>query len=644
MPADSQRIAVRQALRSANIQTKLRVSQPDDPLEREADEMADAVMRMADGGSIAAAQSRETDDAQLIQRQAEEEEEEEEEELIQPKGLDSYQNVAMPNILGDLAVLQGSPLADSERAFFEPRFGVDFSQVRIHRDARAAHLARSVSARAFTHGRDVVFGEGEYAPETHTGRQLLAHELAHVAQGGGGDNHTLLRRPDPTPAGQFVLASSEVGRRIRTGLVAESATLPGPTRDAPRVSQVNPDEVFEILESSPLFLAIAEQVNRLYFIDRSRTPELNFLFHLEPALGSEFQRPESRVVVQVSSLTEVVRGIVHEMVHARHRAPAVAAPTRQYGEVTRSEQAGVHEEAQTRLQERRIMAEIAGQEPWRTLTGGAAVERVPRRASELYGEVRGSFISGWPMLTYQEYFIIGAMKDNTRVTGIDERRAHAIARLLYDPMRDARAANATRFRLGKSDIAHYQRVAATPVPVRPPNVTQAMECARHYRANRSWQREFRTHNRLPTDARMPSACRAFIEGYQSPLWEGPVPYVPEWAYGLAMHYEPYERYQRFEFFANLLSRMRITYDTRVSAREEGDEISRWFESVPAENRGGALAYLEWLLIEETIAREWQRIGRPEPDGEVRRQHLDFLQARIGRPLRGISRSGLPRAP
>ena len=143
---------------------------------------------------------------------------------------------------------------------------------------------------------------------------------------------------------------------------------------------------------------------------------------------------------------------------------------------------------------------------------------------------------------------------------------------------------------------------------------------------------------------MPSACRAFIEGYQSPLWEGPVPYVPEWAYGLAMHYEPYERYQRFEFFANLLSRMRITYDTRVSAREEGDEISRWFESVPAENRGGALAYLEWLLIEETIAREWQRIGRPEPDGEVRRQHLDFLQARIGRPLRGISRRGLPRAP
>ncbi|WNG46846.1 DUF4157 domain-containing protein [Archangium minus] len=76
----------------------------------------------------------------------------------------------------------GSPLPDAARSFFEARFRHDFSAVRIHADARAARLARGVGARAFTLGRDVMVGAGEYAPETLEGRRLLAHELAHVVQ------------------------------------------------------------------------------------------------------------------------------------------------------------------------------------------------------------------------------------------------------------------------------------------------------------------------------------------------------------------------------------------------------------------------------------------------------------------------------
>jgi len=68
------------------------------------------------------------------------------------------------------------------RAFFEPRFNRDLSQVRIHTDARAAECAGAINARAFTLGRDVVFASGQYAPATNEGRRLLGHELAHVLQ------------------------------------------------------------------------------------------------------------------------------------------------------------------------------------------------------------------------------------------------------------------------------------------------------------------------------------------------------------------------------------------------------------------------------------------------------------------------------
>jgi hypothetical protein len=67
----------------------------------------------------------------------------------------------------------------------ELRFGHDFSQVRVHTDAKAAASARAVHALAYAVGRDVVFGAGQYVPGTSEGRRLLAHELTHVVQGHG---------------------------------------------------------------------------------------------------------------------------------------------------------------------------------------------------------------------------------------------------------------------------------------------------------------------------------------------------------------------------------------------------------------------------------------------------------------------------
>src|SRR6185369_18043496 len=79
--------------------------------------------------------------------------------------------------------------------FFEPRFVHDFSRVRVHTDARAAESARAVNALAYTVGRDVVFGDGQYAPGTSGGRHTLAHELTHVLQQGG-SSQTVQPKPE----------------------------------------------------------------------------------------------------------------------------------------------------------------------------------------------------------------------------------------------------------------------------------------------------------------------------------------------------------------------------------------------------------------------------------------------------------------
>ncbi|WP_437681454.1 eCIS core domain-containing protein [Sorangium sp. So ce131] len=93
----------------------------------------------------------------------------------------------------------GEPLDRAARQFMEPRFGWDFSRVRVHSGSRAAQSARDVNALAYTVGQHVVFAEGRYEPQTPRGRHLLAHELAHTIQQTGA-SPWLARRP-PIPEG-----------------------------------------------------------------------------------------------------------------------------------------------------------------------------------------------------------------------------------------------------------------------------------------------------------------------------------------------------------------------------------------------------------------------------------------------------------
>ena len=249
---------------SGMIQAKLKINEPGDLYEQEADRVADAMMRIPENAAISGqVPAIRTNSASFMQRQTidetldeedpeelnpflesvptrdagelgeeeestpilesvpardagelgEEEElnpilesvptgetdefgEEEEEELIQPKSNTSAVPQVTPGVAHNIHSFKGTgqPLPASERTFFEPRFGRDFSNVRVHTDNRAARTAQAINARAFTLGRDVVFGSGQFAPGAHFSRKLLAHELAHVVQ----QQAHVARSPVPT--------------------------------------------------------------------------------------------------------------------------------------------------------------------------------------------------------------------------------------------------------------------------------------------------------------------------------------------------------------------------------------------------------------------------------------------------------------
>jgi hypothetical protein len=195
--------AVQRLIKSGALQAKLRIGQPGDTYEQEADRVAEQVMRMPEPQIVSSGTpylhsiqracigcEDEVLSRQPIEEEKEDElrrqpiEEEEEEELLQTKEMAGYDAEITPALESRINAIKGGGqlLSESERVFFEPRFGYDFSQVRVHTDAKAAEATRTVNARAFTVGRDVVFGTGQYTSETSSGQRLLAHELTHVIQ------------------------------------------------------------------------------------------------------------------------------------------------------------------------------------------------------------------------------------------------------------------------------------------------------------------------------------------------------------------------------------------------------------------------------------------------------------------------------
>jgi hypothetical protein len=207
------------------IQPKMKVSTPGDPFEREADRIANQVMRMPEsqlqrtcacGGGCPKCQTQQP---------------RREPNLLQTKriGTGTTQEIVTPRVVHEVLRSSGQPLAASTRAFFGPRFGHDFSQVRIHTGGQAAEAAQAVKAKAFTVGQDMVFGEGQYSPETDKGQQLLAHELTHVVQQSGSQS-LLQRAENDTVPGCATLTDSlsDVDGKVNTSLTTARASAGTP--------------------------------------------------------------------------------------------------------------------------------------------------------------------------------------------------------------------------------------------------------------------------------------------------------------------------------------------------------------------------------------------------------------------------------
>ena len=207
------------ARKKGTLQRKLRIGEVNDPLEHEADRVADQVMSQSAETAIGHSPPR-------IQR-------------LRNSGGDFEGEV--PDSVTRTLAGSGRPLDASLRQIFEPRFGRDFSGVRVHQGGLAEQSARDVNARAYTVGNDIVLGAGEYVAGSATGQRLLAHELTHVVQqGNGGESRVqrtlagcqeLLADPSVVSLISGSVVHQMIGQHFQ-GSVAEAVTVAIPGASA----------------------------------------------------------------------------------------------------------------------------------------------------------------------------------------------------------------------------------------------------------------------------------------------------------------------------------------------------------------------------------------------------------------------------
>lgn len=207
-------VGIRQSA-TPHVQAKLTVSHPADSAEKEADRVADAVMRMPSSqpaidkeedpavqrACAACADEERVDRAideekDVVQRATDGKALEQEDEKVQTKPHAQGVPQVTPALDAQIQSVHqgGAPLPREARAFFEPRLNADLSQVRVHTGAQASSVARQLDARAFTVGNDITFGAGQYQPSSSEGKRLIAHELTHVIQQGGAARGTSKER------------------------------------------------------------------------------------------------------------------------------------------------------------------------------------------------------------------------------------------------------------------------------------------------------------------------------------------------------------------------------------------------------------------------------------------------------------------
>jgi hypothetical protein len=246
----------------ALLQTNLKISEPGDQYEQEADRIADRVMQMPEPAIQRQMEPGEDEEegmfqrqaisgsiTPLVQRQVSPDIEEEEEDVIQTKAIDdratpsasTQESSEVPPTIHEVLRSPGQPLDPETRTFMEPRFGQDFSQVRIYTDAKAAESAQTLNATAYTMGRNIVFGKDQYVPETLEGQRLLAHELTHVIQQGTTDSIIKRQRREERRHPQAIPTCPLVTAQLRPVFFRLGLTDRTPTGNSlpPRLKEAN---------------------------------------------------------------------------------------------------------------------------------------------------------------------------------------------------------------------------------------------------------------------------------------------------------------------------------------------------------------------------------------------------------------------
>jgi outer membrane protein OmpA-like peptidoglycan-associated protein len=241
---------------AAAIQAKLAINNPGDSYEQEADRLAEQVLRTPEsrlqractcGGGCSKCHAEQPGARH---------------KSLQTKSVQAGYTgqISAPPIVDNVLRSPGQPLDPATRTFMEPRFGYDFSRVRVHSDGAAAKSARDVNAHAYTVGRDIVFGAGRLVPGTQEGRHLIAHELTHVVQQSGAH-----RGAGPAPANVVQREPTQYYEKTETD-VADS--IIDALQQSNHIAGLNVDPAFEILNPYPLpfqLRVLADLYDRNYF-------------------------------------------------------------------------------------------------------------------------------------------------------------------------------------------------------------------------------------------------------------------------------------------------------------------------------------------------------------------------------------------
>jgi hypothetical protein len=161
-------------------QAKLHVAPANDIYEKEADSVAEKVMRMPEKGNQETILPSPTPVTSVVQSKCANCEEKE----VQRSASNTTTTSEAPSLVTDAINRSGNALDPGTQSFMENRFGYNFSDVRVHHDTVAAKSAQAINALAYTSGNNIVFNRGQYSPGTESGKKLIAHELTHVVQQG----------------------------------------------------------------------------------------------------------------------------------------------------------------------------------------------------------------------------------------------------------------------------------------------------------------------------------------------------------------------------------------------------------------------------------------------------------------------------